>query len=211
MKPTANPWRITKLPKGFTLVELLVVIAIIAALAALSTPVILKQQKKAASTQAINNAKQIFLLLFEYDQEKAAYPSVSGTKSNRQFRTLIAEGYTTSEDIFYAKTNFSKKPDGNIIDTEACTDYEVGFLYVKGLSSGSISSAPLVAAPQSESGVTLTFDQEIYGGRAIVLTNDGAARSLKINSDGKIFRAGADILVTVVDDDGGAITGPDIP
>ncbi|MGB2350969.1 MAG: prepilin-type N-terminal cleavage/methylation domain-containing protein, partial [Akkermansiaceae bacterium] len=36
--------------KGFTLVELLVVIAIIAALAALSTPVVLKQQKKAAAT-----------------------------------------------------------------------------------------------------------------------------------------------------------------
>ena len=210
MKPTANPWRITKLPKGFTLVELLVVIAIIAALAALSTPVILKQQKKAASTQAINNAKQIFLLLFEYDQEKAAYPSVSGTKSNSQFRTLIAEGYTTSEDIFYAKTNFSKKPDGNIIDTEACTDYEVGFLYVKGLSSSSISSAPLVAAPQTESGASPIFDRGIYGNRAIVLSNDGAVRSLKIDSDGKIFRAGADIFVTVVSG-GGVITGPDIP
>jgi len=211
MKLTANPRRIPKLSTGFTLVELLVVIAIIAALAALSTPVILKQQKKAAATQAINNAKQIFLVLFEYDQEKASYPNVSGTKSNNQFRVLIADSYTTSEDIFYAKTNFSKKPDGNIIDTEACADSEVGFLYVKDLSSGSISSAPLVAAPQTDSGVTLTFDQEIYGGRAIVLTNDGAARSPKINSDGKIFRAGADIFVTVVDDNGGVITGPDVP
>lgn len=210
MKTTANPWRITKLPKGFTLVELLVVIAIIAALAALSTPVILKQQKKAASTQAINNAKQIFLLLFEYDQLTGAYPSVSGTKSNSQFRTLIAEGYTTSEDIFYAKTDFSKKPDGFIVSNEACTDSEVGFLYVKGLSSSSISSAPLVAAPQSESGTSPIFDRGIYGNRAIVLSNDGAVRSLKIDSDGKIFRAGADIFVTVVSG-GGVITGPDIP
>ncbi|MGB1874861.1 MAG: type II secretion system protein, partial [Akkermansiaceae bacterium] len=65
--------------KGFTLVELLVVIAIIAALAALSTPVVLKQQKKAALAEAINNAKQIGYLMKDYDDQFGSFPPLNNT------------------------------------------------------------------------------------------------------------------------------------
>ena len=174
----------TKLAKGFTLVELLVVIAIIAALAALSTPVVLKQQKKAASTTAINNAKQIYLLLFEEDQDTGQYPT--GASTNEAFRTLFIKGSTTSEDIFYAKTPWSLKPDGDIgtvatsfaeaLEAKAC-----GFKYVDNLNSAKASGIPILGAPflNITTGVS-QFDLDTYGNKAVVLTNDGAARVISL-------------------------------
>ena len=172
-----------KIAKGFTLVELLVVIAIIAALAALATPVVLKQQKKAASTTAINNAKQIFLLLFEEDQETGQYPT--GASTNEAFRTLFIKGATTSEEIFYARTPWSAQPDGNIgavgTNAEALAATECGFKYVDGLNSGSASGLPLLGAPFAA--ITTgdsQFDLNTYGNKAVVLTNDGAARVIPL-------------------------------
>ena len=178
----------TKLAKGFTLVELLVVIAIIAALAALSTPVVLKQQKKASATEAINNAKQVYLLMFEHDQDTGAYPA-TGTSSNLNFQKLITEGYTSSEDIFYAKTAWTIKPDGDVSTGNACVTKECGFLYVEGLSTTSKSVAPIIATPQISSGAapsTNTFDKDAFGGTAVVLRNDGGVRSYRINATNQI-------------------------
>jgi len=172
----------TKLAKGFTLVELLVVIAIIAALAALSTPVVLKQQKKANATTAVNNAKQIFLLLFEYDQENAKYPS--DTNSNTSLETLFTEGYTTSEEIFFAKTAWSGKPDGNVTSGKALEAGELGFKYVDNLSAGKASGLPILGAPfVAETAGSALFDIELYAGQAVVLFNDGSARTLRISPE----------------------------
>ena len=169
-----------KIVKGFTLVELLVVIAIIAALAALATPVVLKQQKKASATEAINNAKQIYLLMFEYDQDTGAYPTGAAT-ANQTFEAMVADGYTTSEDIFYAKTSFTTKPDGDATSGNACQAGEVGFLYVVGLSTSTASTAPIIATPQLALGAVATFDVNAFGGTAVVLRNDGGVRSFRIN------------------------------
>ena len=175
----------TKLAKGFTLVELLVVIAIIAALAALSTPVVLKQQKKANATEAINNAKQIYLLMFEHDQDEGAFPA-TGTDANTNFRKFITDGYTTSEDIFYAKTAFTVKPDGNTTLLEGVAAGENGFLYVEGLGSTSPSNAPIVATPQLTAGLVATFDKNAFGGTAVVLRNDGGVKTFRINTSDQI-------------------------
>jgi prepilin-type N-terminal cleavage/methylation domain-containing protein len=189
----------TKLAKGFTLVELLVVIAIIAALAALSTPVVLKQQKKANATQAINNAKQIWLLLFEYDQDNGAYPA-AGTSSNANFQVFGTEGYTSSEDIFYTKTAIAgfTKPDGDISSGNFADAGEVGFGYVEGASTGSVSSTPLVAAPPLTATDTATFDANAFGGSAVVLQNDGGVKTYRIPTGGiilnKITGADADVF-----------------
>lgn len=169
-----------KLAKGFTLVELLVVIAIIAALAALSTPVVLKQQKKAAATEAINNAKQVYLLLFEHDQDTGAFPAEAGT-ANLNFRKFLTDGYTSSEEIFYAKTAFTIKPDGNTTGTEGCGAGEVGFLYVEGLSTTSPANAPIMGSPQLAAGAGSTMDINAFGGSAVVLRNDGGVKSFRIN------------------------------
>jgi prepilin-type N-terminal cleavage/methylation domain-containing protein len=181
----------TKLAKGFTLVELLVVIAIIAALAALSTPVVLKQQKKANATTAVNNSKQIFLLLFEYDQENASYPV--GDSSNTSLAKLITEGYTTSEEIFFAKTNWAGKPNGDVSSTDALLAGELGFKYAANLSAGKASGLPLLGAPfVSEDAGEALFDIELYAGQAVVLFNDGSARTLRISPEAS---AGAGGLV----------------
>jgi len=181
----------TKLAKGFTLVELLVVIAIIAALAALSTPVVLKQQKKANATEAINNAKQQYLVFFEHDQDTGAYPNVAGS-SNANFQKLITDGYTSSEEIFYAKTASSpSKPDGDTTGTNAAVIDEVGFLYIGGLSSTTASTAPLTATPQKTAGnvapTAATFDENAFGGTAVVLFNDGSARTFRINTTNNLI------------------------
>ena len=203
----------TKLAKGFTLVELLVVIAIIAALAALSTPVVLKQQKKAAATEAVNNAKQIFLLMFEHDQDTGAYPA-TGTSSNTNFRKLITDSYTTSEDIFYAKTSFTTKPDGNTSTALLSVGAgECGFLYVEGNSSTSPSNTPIVATPQLAAGDTATFDANAFGGTAVVLRNDGGVKSFRIPVGGVILdktsnTTGDDVFLSGKLD-GGAIVGPE--
>ena len=58
-----------KTRRGFTLVELLVVIVIIAALAGLTAPMVIRQRKKADQTEAVSNARQIGLALFEFENE----------------------------------------------------------------------------------------------------------------------------------------------
>ena len=116
--------------KGFTLVELLVVIAIIAALAAMATPAILKQRKKADQTTAINNAKQVGILLLEFDNDFGAYPSDASAErdvdlneytgsANGYLGQLLAGGYIDSEEIFYAKggSSTNKQPDNCLLYT----------------------------------------------------------------------------------------------
>ncbi len=65
--------------RGFTLVELLVVIVIIASLAGLTAPMVIRQRKKADQTQAISNARQIGLALFEFESEFGSYPDTRAT------------------------------------------------------------------------------------------------------------------------------------
>ncbi len=184
--------------KGFTLVELLVVIAIIAALAAMATPVVMKQQKKAAMTQATNNAKQIFLLLFDFDQEFGQFPDSddsaglgsTGTSTNAIMRQLFIGGYTKSEEIFYAKSKISKKPDGDIGNAtakfpRALEKGECGFLYIDNQSTGDNSARPILAAPLKNN-TSVEFDKDMYGGKAMALRIDGSVQQYRIqDSDSK--------------------------
>ena len=92
--------------RGFTLVELLVVIVIIAALAGLTAPMVIKQRRKADQTEAVSNARQIGLALFEFETTYGRYPdtstaeevktntesdlNLSGNTATDYFRQLIA-------------------------------------------------------------------------------------------------------------------------
>ena len=98
--------------RGFTLVELLVVIVIIAALAGLSAPMVIRQRKKADQTEAVSNARQVGLALFEFENEYGNYPdattatavtAATGSQlalgvadSNGLFRQLVAGNFTQS-------------------------------------------------------------------------------------------------------------------
>ncbi len=199
--------------KGFTLVELLVVIAIIAALAAMATPVIMKQNKKAAMTEATSNAKQIFYLLVEFDQDYGEFPGddtavdelsgYSGSNSNDYLAQLIEGGYTKSEEIFYAKGGASnnKKPDNVITNkTDQLKKGECGFAYIKGMSTSDNSGRPVLFAPYDTS---QKFKPDPYDGKAVVLRIDGAVKQLLLNktsNEAKIgggktlFATGADTV-----------------
>lgn len=206
--------------RGFTLVELLVVIVIIAALAGLTAPMVIRQRKKADQTEAVNNARQIGLALFEFETEYSTFPDAdtaqtvadatdttasSGLTANDRFRQMIRAGIAQSETMFYAKTAFTKKPD-NIFntDTNALEAGEVGFGIItradgKGLSAAGNPSRPIVAAPFKEA-LDGTFDSDFYDGKAVVLKLDNSVTSLNIvKTSGKALMNGKDLLATGVD------------
>ena len=203
--------------RGFTLVELLVVIVIIAALAGLTAPMVIRQRKKADQTEAVNNARQIGLALFEFETEYGSFPDddtadavaaatettkVSGNTANDRFRQLIRAGIAQSEAMFYAKTAYTKKPDGIFnTDQDALEDGEVGFgMIVKsdesGLSAAGNPSRPILAAPFKES-LNGEFDSDYYDGKAVVLKLDNSVASFNIvASTGNVIISGTKILET---------------
>ena len=187
----------TKLAKGFTLVELLVVIAIIAALAALSTPVVLKQQKKASLAEAVNNAKQIGYLMKDYDDSFGNYPLLTNaqdttlpatiTTSNQIWGKFFQLSLIDVEEVFYAKTSWNRKPDGDA-DTTArfCAAGESGFGYISGLSASNNGRAPVVVAPQAAAGNSVTFDGGAFGGSMVYLCVDGSVQTAPVKLDGTV-------------------------
>ena len=190
----------SKMRRGFTLVELLVVIVIIAALAGLTAPMVIRQRKKADQTEAVNNARQIGIALFEFETEYGTFPDdstatavkdatdtalVAGNKSNDRFRQLIRAGIAQSESMFYAKTAFTKKPDGILTsDIQALAAGEVGFGIImdkgtKGLSAAGNPSRPIIGAP-FKIALDGTFDSDFYDGKAVVLKLDNSVTSFPI-------------------------------
>lgn len=203
--------------RGFTLVELLVVIVIIAALAGLSAPMVIRQQKKAAQTEAVNNARQIGLAMLEFEVEYATFPGaeslvlvtrnfpdavalgVAGGDSNGFFKMLFQANLTKSEDMFYAKGDGIVKPDGNILtDADILSAGEVGFGYVtkggtSGFSTSGNPSRPYIVAPL-ERGAT-TFDSGPYDGKAVILKVDNSVTSVNIReSDNTLLINGTNPL-----------------
>jgi prepilin-type N-terminal cleavage/methylation domain-containing protein len=197
---------------GFTLVELLVVIVIIAALAGLAAPQIMKQRKKADQSEAVSNARQIGLALFEFETDYGSFPdrttaqavqdntgtslSLAGTSANDYFRQLLAAEIATSEEIFYAKTAFSKKKPDNVFNTssKALEAGEVGFGYImnqqNALNSSGNPSRPVAAAPLAFPFQSARFDSDFYDSRAVVLRIDNSVQSLRIMNTTKLAMLG---------------------
>jgi type II secretory pathway pseudopilin PulG len=187
-------------------VELLVVIVIIAALAGLAYPQVLRAKKKADSTQATNNIRQIGSALLEFDSEYGSYPdsstattvatntgsslNLSGNTSNDMFRQLIATGIVNSEEIFYAKISYTKKPD-NVFNTSATAlnNGECGFGYIMNGSDAYSSSGnparPIVVTPLLNATTTGEFDPDPFDSKAIVVRGDTSAVSLNIRTTDK--------------------------
>ncbi|RYD44790.1 MAG: prepilin-type N-terminal cleavage/methylation domain-containing protein [Verrucomicrobiaceae bacterium] len=209
--------------RGFTLVELLVVIVIIAALAGLTAPMVIRQRKKADQTEALSNARQIGLALFEFETEYGTFPEGSlGTQinentgselatstianSNDAFRMLIAAGIASSETMFYCKTAYSTVKPDNIFNTKeaALRKGEVGFGYIMGPNSAAFSTAgnpgrPIIAAPLQYTGSFAEgkFDKDMYDSKAVILKIDNSAVSLTVNKDNEaILGGGKKILQT---------------
>jgi len=145
----------------------------------------------------LSNAKQVFYLLVEFDQDFGEFPSdatanrdedlkgYTGKYSNDYLAQFIAGGYTTSEEIFYAKggSGSNKTPD-NIIDDrkDQLSEGECGFAYIKGLSTESLSDTPVLLTPMYGDGYK--FNTDVHEGKAVVLRVDGSVKQLLINKEG---------------------------
>lgn len=170
-----------------------------------------KTKSKAHLKAAMNNAKQLYLLMFEFDQDFGGFPSdrtaaddlarYKGRYSNDYLAQLIAGGYIKSEDLFYVKggSALAKQPDNNTATREKTLEAgECGFAYYKGLSTASNSALPLLMAPMTGKG--FKFDPKPFRGKAVVLYVDGSVRTYAINDQGNVvlkngkqlFEGGAD-------------------
>ena len=209
-----------KMRRGFTLVELLVVIVIIAALAGLTAPMVIRQRKKADQTEAVNNARQIGLALFEFETEYGSFPDAATAKevakntdttevtaidANGRFRQMIRAGVAPAESMFYSKTVYTKKPDNAFeTDTKALAAGEVGFGMITrkddtGLSAAGNPSRPICATPFTST-LNGEFDFDMYDGKAVVLKLDNSVTSLPIIKTSKLVKINGNNLT----DDGEA-------
>lgn len=198
-----------QLRRGFTLVELLVVIVIIASLAGLTAPMVIKQRKKADQTEAVSNAKQIGLALIEFETEYGSFPDTATAitvatntgitpnaagKANGLFSQLVATGITKSEAMFYAKSSYSKKPDGVIATfaSDVLAAGECGFgILLNGSSGYSTSGNPgrvICATPFTKALTGELFDGDLYDGKAVVLKIDNSVSSVNIDVTSKLIK-----------------------
>ncbi len=177
-------------------------------LAGLTAPMVIRCPKKADQTEAVNNARQIGLALFEFDAEYGKFPDATtiaavqasvptrlnlGTKtSNDFFRQLLAGGIAQSEVMFYAKIAGTRKPDGVVTQGEALKKGECGFAYLAGLSSKGNPSRPLIVTPLIPG--TDRFDPKKFDGKAVILKMDNSVTSMPIDKDGHVMMAGKNLL-----------------
>lgn len=174
----------------------------IGALLVLTAPMFIRgRHHHHEQTEAVSNARQIGLALFEFENEYGAYPNAdtvvavqkaTGTKlalgtktSNDFFRQLIGGNFTSSEKMFYAaQIPGVRRPDDDITGTEALKKSECGFAYFLGAKVTDNPRRPLAAAPMIPG--TDRFDPKAYEGKAVVLRMDNSVTSFNIDKDGHI-------------------------
>lgn len=165
-------------------------------------------RKNASQTQAVNNARQIGMALFEFEAEYGRFPDATttaevrrktgsllplGTKtSNDFFRQLIAAETVQQAVMFYAKINGCKKPDMWGAPSADLAKGECGFSYLAGLSSKGNSSRPVVVTPLIPG--TDRFDLKRFDGKAIILRMDNSVTSQPINKAGHVMYNGMNLL-----------------
>ena len=155
------------------------------------------------------NAQQIGSALFDFESTYGGLPDAStallvktktgstwalgDATSNDLFQQLIASGICVSEDMFYTKTPWSRKPD-NVFTTEtqALAAGECGFAYIAGLSYKDGPDTPLCVSPLEPG--KLTFDREAFDGKAVILRLDNSATLVPIDSTGHAIVNGMDLF-----------------
>ena len=158
-------------------------------------------RKKPDQTEAVSNARQIGLALFEFENEYGSYPDTStisrvkertetdlnlGAKSSNDFfRQLLAAKMRQSEKMFYAKIKGVRKADDDITGVEALKKSECGFTYFLGANELINPGRPLVVTPTIPG--TDRFDPKPFDGKAIILRLDNSVTSMNIRKDGHVF------------------------
>jgi hypothetical protein len=173
------------------------------------TPMLLTSRKSANLVTATVNARVIGQALSEFENQYGKFPdattapqvkaetgstwTLSDTTSNDLFQQLFVTGISPSEDIFYARTPWTKKAD-NIFTSEAqaLAACECGFAYIAGLSSKDDPNTPVCVTPLEPG--KLTFVRNGIEGKAIILCVDQRALSLPIDKSGRAILNGMDLF-----------------
>ena len=159
-------------------------------------------------TEAISNARQIRLALFEFQEEYGKFPDDTtiipvqsktgsllpmGTKtSNDFFRQLFAADMTQSEAMFYSKIDGTRKPDRIIDSSHLLAKGECGFTYFLGAKNSDNPRRPLLVTPMIPG--TDRFDPKRFNGKAVILRLDQSVTSLRIDKDGHILVDGRNMM-----------------
>jgi hypothetical protein len=198
-------------------------IVILFIMAGLTFPMTTHTRRKPDQTEAVSNLRQVGLALFEFEREYGAYPNeetaakvvektktdldLSGTSSNALFRQLFAVEITQSEQMFYAKVDGTKKPDGDFSAGKALAPGEVAFGYVAGLSNKGNPARVIAFCPVIPG--TDRFDPKPFDGKAVILRIDNSVASLNINKDGHaVFYGGK---TTLFETGEGTVWGQNVP
>lgn len=180
----------------------------VACLGWLTRPIVIRSHRNSPHTDAVNNARQIGLALFEFDAEYGKLPDAStisavrkktgtlmplGTKTaNDYLRQLIAAGIIDNEATFHAAIAGSKKPDNRIAGTHALEQGECGFSYLSGLSFSGNPARPILVTPLIPG--TDRFDPTRFDGKAVILKLDNSVSSMSIGNDGHVMIFGQNLL-----------------
>lgn len=168
----------------------------------------LKSRRQPPQKDALSNARQIGMALFEFETEYGKFPdedtigkvaSDTGTKmnlgrksSNDFFRQLMASGITDWEGMFYANLKRGPGPDEITTGHRALEKGECGFTYLRGAKSTDHPMRPIVVTPMISG--TKPFDRKPFDGYAVVLRLDNSVISLPINRDGHIMVDGRNLM-----------------
>lgn len=195
---------------GWSLGMWILLIVVVLVFCLLSLPLMLRKKRDRGQTEAVSNARQIGLALFEFQNEYGKFPDEStaakirektgmrdhlgSTSSNDYFQQLIAAGIVSDKFIFFAKTGFTKKQKQS--DQAAggpLAPGSVGFGYIlngkSSLESKGNPVRPVVCTPLGFDGTSVsrqTFDRSIDDGNAIVLRIDNSVASLPIQKETRL-------------------------
>lgn len=174
----------------------------------LVAPLFFRAAPKAPQTEAVSNARQIGLMLFEFEQTYGSYPDLTtiaevrrksgttlslGTKSSNDFfRQLLAAELTRSEKVFYAEISGARKPDDVIGGAEALKKRECCFTYLMGATALNNLQRPLVVTPMIPG--TDRFDPKPFKGKAIILRVDNSVTSMNIDKKGHVILDGRNLM-----------------
>jgi hypothetical protein len=177
-------------------------------LAGLTAPMMIRGPHRSDQREAVSNARQIGLALFEFEEQFGKFPDAStvgkvrkqvetdlilGTKSSNDFfRQLLAAEIAQSETMFYARISGTRRPDGVFTGVEALKKGECGFTYLMGATKQSHPSRPLVVTPMIPG--TDRFDPTRFDGKAVILKLDNSVSSMSIGNDGHVMIFGKNLL-----------------
>ena len=160
---------------------------------------------KELNVRMVNNARQIGLALYEFQNEYGSYPNeetaaavkeATGTKAevkaataNDCFFQLIAAGIMQTDRVFSLgepKEGEDMKPKSQM-NLEECE-----FSYLSGMNPEGNPRRPLAVFPLVPG--TGIFDRKALGGKAVVLRADNSVSTFFIAQDGTVMLDGMDLF-----------------